>query len=66
MFHVMALRDFVEKFPEYDDRHVGEGFNAPSGTETSGNGATVKAAVSEQAPNYRRVGPLQTRRWEIP
>jgi Domain of unknown function (DUF5664) len=81
MFHVMALRDFAQKFPEYDDR---PGSNVPKTVQemtteeleaavdetfrASGfNPATViKPPKSQRATNHGRDSEVQTSRWEVP
>jgi hypothetical protein len=63
MFHVMALRDFVEKFPEYDDRQWDD---ETSGTERTDWDAVVETAFGKQAPLIGRERPVQTSRWEVP
>ena len=50
MFHLMAMRDFVEKFPEYDDRFMGERYNAAPGTQTAGLRGPGEAAWNQLPP----------------
>ena len=62
MFHIMALREFFEKHPGYDDRPNSETFRQAEANRRT----TLSATEAEYTKVLRRERPVQTRRWEIP
>jgi hypothetical protein len=63
MFHIMALREFFTKHPEYDDRPV---TLETSRKEKADKGTAFQAAFSEQTQGFGRLSEIQASRWEIP
>jgi Domain of unknown function (DUF5664) len=80
MFHVMALRDFAQKFPEYDDRpgtmeeithdNLEEALLAAVDETFRASGFNpspdIGPTFNEQPKNVRRDSEVQTSRWEVP
>ena len=61
-FHIMALREFFNKHPEFDDRPKTTKNPAQRASETTDR----ILAGREQATDPRHVSDIQTSRWQLP
>lgn len=62
IFHLMALREFIDTHPEFDDRPK----TTKNPTSRASDPTARILAGRKQAESTRPVSPVQTRRWELP